>query len=351
MNLPLLGLDAALEKVKPRVMNEFVEEFSYGIESEANSPRKGVVTSHLHCVASPMPNSGLYMRWPLASPTNYIIRGPFEACTFDHVARMDAFQIQIRECMQSDARWKQIQQESNHSSSVYYSLLLGVKHLDVLEMIIDIAGRKARRNLFPAQYTEVSTFLDIFIGISSPRPLFHPKAASSALEDFGIAKYYRALFAKPTPVSSKGEEDVSKMLYALRSGYSKSTYVFFLARSGYYVKGVVGLVKDLCKVGSIYPLIVVGLPDVPADHRRILSEKGCIVREIEPIYPLENQVQFAMAYYVINYSKVQLWEFDEYSKMICLDADIQLNDNIDHLFDLPDIHFYAVTEAFVMKWT
>lgn len=31
--------------------------------------------------------------------------------------------------------------------------------------------------------------------------------------------------------------------------------------------------------------------------------------------------------------------------MICLDADIQLNDNIDHLFDLPDIHFYAVTEA------
>ncbi|GLJ19446.1 hypothetical protein SUGI_0350990 [Cryptomeria japonica] len=179
--------------------------------------------------------------------------------------------------MQSDARWKQIQQESNHSSSVYYSLLLGAKHLDVLELIINITGQKAQWNLFPAQYIEVSTFLNIFIGISSPRPLFHPKAVSSALEDFAVAKYYRVLFAKPTPVSSKGEEDVSKM--------------------------------DLCKVGSIYPLIVAVLPDVLAKHRGILSEQGCIVREIEPIYPPENQVQF-----------VTLLEFDEYSKMIYLDA-------------------------------
>ncbi|GLJ18063.1 hypothetical protein SUGI_0318680 [Cryptomeria japonica] len=92
--------------------------------------------------------------------------------------------------MQSDARWKQIQHESNHSSSVYYSLLLGAKHLDVLELIIDIAGQKAQRNLFAVQNIEVSTFLDIFVGISIPRSLFHPKAASSALEDFAIAKYY-----------------------------------------------------------------------------------------------------------------------------------------------------------------
>ncbi|GLJ18653.1 hypothetical protein SUGI_0332670 [Cryptomeria japonica] len=79
---------------------------------------------------------------------------------------------------------------------------------------------------------------------------------------------------------------------------------------------MVGLVKELCKVGNIYPLIVAVLPDVPTEHRKILSDQGCI-----------------------------LWEFDKYSKMIYLDVDIQLYDNIDHLFDLPDIHFYAVTEA------
>ncbi|MBA0617512.1 hypothetical protein Godav_026951, partial [Gossypium davidsonii] len=123
-------------------------------------------------------------------------------------------------------------------------------------------------------------------------------------------------------------------------------YVTFLAGNGDYVKGVVGLAKGLRKVKSAYPLVVAVLPDVPEEHRRILENQGCIVREIEPVYPPENQTQFAMAYYVINYSKLRIWEFVEYSKMIYLDGDIQVYDNIDHLFDLPDGHFYAVMDCF-----
>lgn len=85
-------------------------------------------------------------------------------------------------------------------------------------------------------------------------------------------------------------------------------YVTFLAGNGDYVKGVIGLAKGLRKVKSAYPLLVAVLPDVPAEHRRMLEEQGCIVREIEPVYPPENQTQFAMAYYVINYSKLRIWE-------------------------------------------
>ncbi|KAF2605613.1 hypothetical protein F2Q70_00028942 [Brassica cretica] len=85
-------------------------------------------------------------------------------------------------------------------------------------------------------------------------------------------------------------------------------YVTFLAGNGDYVKGVVGLAKGLRKVKSAYPLVVAILPDVPEEHRRILVEQGCIVREIEPVYPPENQTQFAMAYYVINYSKLRIWK-------------------------------------------
>jgi len=85
-------------------------------------------------------------------------------------------------------------------------------------------------------------------------------------------------------------------------------YVTFLAGNGDYVKGVVGLVKGLRKVKAAYPLVVAVLPDVPEDHRKILKSQGCIVREIEPVYPPENQTQFAMAYYVINYSKLRIWE-------------------------------------------
>jgi inositol 3-alpha-galactosyltransferase len=85
-------------------------------------------------------------------------------------------------------------------------------------------------------------------------------------------------------------------------------FVTFLAGNGDYVKGVVGLAKGLRKVKSKYPLVVAILPDVPEEHRKILVSQGCIVKEIEPVYPPENQTQFAMAYYVINYSKLRIWE-------------------------------------------
>ena len=81
----------------------------------------------------------------------------------------------------------------------------------------------------------------------------------------------------------------------------------FLAGNGDYVKGVVGLAKGLRKVKSSYPLVVAVLPDVPQDHRRILISQGCIVREIQPIYPPDNQAIFAMSHYVINYSKLRIW--------------------------------------------
>lgn len=98
------------------------------------------------------------------------------------------------------------------------------------------------------------------------------------------------------------------------SGFTKPAclpsraYVTFLAGNADYVKGVVGLAKGLRKAKTAYPLVVAVLPDVPEEHRRILESQGCIVREIEPVYPPDNQTQFAMAYYVINYSKLRIWE-------------------------------------------
>ncbi|KAH9303384.1 hypothetical protein KI387_014967, partial [Taxus chinensis] len=136
---------------------------------------------------------------------------------------------------------------------------------------------------------------------------------------------------------------------ALNGAYSKRAYVTFLAGCGDYVKGVVGLAKGLRKVKSLYPLVVAVLPDVPEDHRLELRNQGCIVREIEPINPPENQVQFAMAYYVLNYSKLRIWEFGEYGKMVYMDADIQVFDNIDNLFHMPDGYLYAVMDCFCEK--
>ncbi|KAK9119725.1 hypothetical protein Scep_017818 [Stephania cephalantha] len=110
-------------------------------------------------------------------------------------------------------------------------------------------------------------------------------------------------------------------------------YVTFLAGNGDYIKGIVGLAKGLRKVKSKYPLLVAVLPDVPEEHREIARSQGCTVREIEPIHPPKSDTQFAFAYYVINYSKLRIWDFVEYEKMMYLDADIQVYENIDHLLD------------------
>ena len=64
------------------------------------------------------------------------------------------------------------------------------------------------------------------------------------------------------------------------------------------MKGVVSLAKGLRKVKTKYPLVVAILPDVSENHREILVSQGCIVRKIEPVYPPENQTQFAMANYM-----------------------------------------------------
>ncbi|KAJ3676040.1 hypothetical protein LUZ60_003452 [Juncus effusus] len=126
-------------------------------------------------------------------------------------------------------------------------------------------------------------------------------------------------------------------------------YVTFLAGDGDYVKGVVGLLKGLRRVKSSYPLVVAVLPDVPASHRELIGAQGGLVREIEPVHPPYSKTQFAMPYYVINYSKLRIWEFIEYEKIIYLDADIQVYSNIDHLFELPNNHFYAVMDCFCEK--
>ncbi|KAG6421861.1 hypothetical protein SASPL_118420 [Salvia splendens] len=115
-------------------------------------------------------------------------------------------------------------------------------------------------------------------------------------------------------------------------GPSKHAYVTFLAGAGDYVKGVVGLAKGLRKVGTAFPLVVAILADVPVEHRRILVEQGCVLREIEAAFPCADADQ-NHAYFV------------EYERMIYMDADVQVFDNIDDLFELPSGYFYGVVDC------
>jgi len=78
-----------------------------------------------------------------------------------------------------------------------------------------------------------------------------------------------------------------------------TAYVTLLANDGAdddSFKGVVGLAKGLRNSGSAYPLAVAVLPDVPESRRRVLmDELGCVVREVQPVYPP-------------HYNKLRVWE-------------------------------------------
>ncbi|KAJ0538154.1 putative inositol 3-alpha-galactosyltransferase [Helianthus annuus] len=151
------------------------------------------------------------------------------------------------------------------------------------------------------------------------------------------------------PPTAKNANNITSSVVLKTNSLPRRAYVTFLAGNGDYWKGVVGLAKGLRKAQSVYPLVVAVLPDVPLHHRNMLLSQGCIIREIEPVYPPENPSGFVMPHYIVNYSKLRMWEFVEYSKMVYLDGDTMVFENIDHLFDLPDGFFYAVMDCFCEK--
>ncbi|CAL5333008.1 unnamed protein product [Camellia sinensis] len=71
---------------------------------------------------------------------NHRIRGLLEKSTLDHEARMEILQNEIREKALSDAKWKQIQQDSNQSSDVGYSLISGNTQLLGDSQPVDFTG-------------------------------------------------------------------------------------------------------------------------------------------------------------------------------------------------------------------
>ncbi|KAG6430409.1 hypothetical protein SASPL_108475 [Salvia splendens] len=118
-------------------------------------------------------------------------------------------------------------------------------------------------------------------------------------------------------------------------------YVTFLAGNGDYVKGVVGLAKGLRKVNTIYPLVVAVLPDVPAGYSWTKAASSarsspCTrprIRRSSPC-PTTSSTTPSSAFG---------------SKMIYLDGDIQVFENIDHLFEMESGYLYAVMDCFCKK--
>eukprot|EP01132_Coremiostelium_polycephalum_P004212 gene4212-5275_t len=111
----------------------------------------------------------------------------------------------------------------------------------------------------------------------------------------------------------------------------KYVYVTF-ANGDNYAKGVMALYVSLLKVKTPYDLIVLVTKDVSSDMYRQLVLLGCKVRLIEMV-PVPKEISLEVERWRPAFTKFRAWEMTEFDKIIWLDSDMLVTQNLDHLFE------------------
>jgi alpha-N-acetylglucosamine transferase len=78
-------------------------------------------------------------------------------------------------------------------------------------------------------------------------------------------------------------------------------------------------------------------PDVPASARERLTQKGWQTRDIEPITNPTPEGELMFSRFRNTFTKLRAWGATEFDKIVCLDADTIVLQNIDDLFARPAI--------------
>lgn len=131
----------------------------------------------------------------------------------------------------------------------------------------------------------------------------------------------------------------------------QNTYVTLVTNSDYLI-GAKALARSLKLCGSRWPLTVLAVADLP--ELDALESLGCRVLRVDPLpfsddfrarhsrkaqhtaapFTKGNKPEFHDPLH--NFVKLRLWELEAYDKVVFLDADTLVIQNIDRLFDYPE---------------
>lgn len=104
-----------------------------------------------------------------------------------------------------------------------------------------------------------------------------------------------------------------------------------------YLPAVLILNKTMKQVNSIYPLLVAVTENVISDVQEYLEKENILYREIPFLeYSKEIQQEYNNQPILNTASKIAIFMFQDYDKIIYLDADTYIYQNIDDLFYYPD---------------
>lgn len=135
------------------------------------------------------------------------------------------------------------------------------------------------------------------------------------------------------------------LLSHARQQASTTNYAYItLANNEAYAKGALTLAMSLVEVNSLYPLVVLVTRDVPSPLVRALNGIGCLVYPTEPI-SLPPELSLETARWGPAFTKLIAWKRTEYSKLVFMDSDLIVLQNVDHLFASTDDTLLATVDA------
>jgi len=103
-----------------------------------------------------------------------------------------------------------------------------------------------------------------------------------------------------------------------------------------YLDGVRTLRASLERSGTPYPLVVMVTDAIDPATREVLTADGCLLREVAPLRPSSGlQDNYANARFAEVWTKLEVWRFTEFERVVFLDADMLVVRPMDELFTLP----------------
>lgn len=117
----------------------------------------------------------------------------------------------------------------------------------------------------------------------------------------------------------------------------KKAYATTLCNGEGYLPGVEALGSSLAASGTREARVVMVTPEIRPVTRDRLSEQGWTIREVLPIENPNPSTQQMLPRFGAAYTKLRAWELVDFDRVVFLDADTIVLQNVDDLFDRPEV--------------
>lgn len=117
----------------------------------------------------------------------------------------------------------------------------------------------------------------------------------------------------------------------------KKAYATMLSNGDGYLPGVEALGGSLKASGTAEPMVVMVTPEVRPATRARLVEQGWTLHDVEPIVNPNPTTQQMLPRFGAAYTKLRAWQLVDFDKVVLLDADTIVLQNVDDLFERPEI--------------